>query len=133
MKGACVVRTRTCLQDACENRNLATILIVFSRISPDIADFFFEGLPRGVCSHFRGLLAAIGAANFLLNTPQRHWVLDDFIIISVEVAVGLADEWIGHFVATWTLSVIMHSLPFCTTHSASFNRANSDMILSCAV
>lgn len=78
------------------------------------------------------LLAAIGAANFLLNTPQRHWVVDNFIVVSVEVAIRLADKWIGHLVATWSLSVVMHRLSFNDTHSASFNRANSDIILSCA-
>ena len=87
-------------QNAREITDIAAILIVFSGISPYVAHFLFKGLPGWICGHLSGVISDVGAADFLLDTSERHRMLDDLIVISIEISIRLTDERIRHLITT---------------------------------
>jgi hypothetical protein len=134
VKGA-AVEGKAYFKHTCENTNLAAILVVLSGISPQITDLLFKGQPRRKGSHFSAFLSSVSTTDLFLNTAQRDWMVNDFIVVPIQIAVWFTDERVSYLFATTEHDQYHVNFTAWVTgsHSESLSRNSSERILSCAV
>lgn len=65
----------------CKIEDLTTIFIERFGIVPDVGDFVLERVPGFEVGDTCWVFTAMFALDLFLNGGQRHWFLDDFVVL----------------------------------------------------